>query len=148
MRGSGALLLLLCSSLDAYRVSWHKNLGGGAFGPQQVIGAIGAPNTPYQVMAADLNGDGIPDVSDPKPRGDDGGVTGGGGQVGTGTAPAVLGGLAYGLTDSAGLPDYTLNFTSPTAGDETLGTDVTTFTYVFTPNGTTAALRLHDAGRV
>ena len=90
----------------------------------------------------DDDGDGILNADDSTPQGDDGGVSGGSGQVGNGIAPAALAGFAYGLTDSDGSPDYTMNFMSATAGDETFGEDITQFTYNYTPTGSTATLRL------
>ena len=102
------------------------------------IDGDGIPNA----TDTDDDGDGILDTDDSKPHGDDGGVPGGAGQVGNGIAPVAVAGFAYGLTDSSGLPDYTLNFMSATTGDESFGPDVTQFTYTYTPFGSTASMRL------
>ena len=90
----------------------------------------------------DDDGDGILDADDSTARGNDGGASGGGGQVGNGLAPPALAGFAYGLTDSDGLPDHTLNFMSATTGDESFGADVDDFTYTYAPTGSTATLHL------
>ena len=56
---------LICTSLFDNQIAWHKNLGGGVFGPNQVIGVLSgsaAAKGPYQAVAADLDGDGFPDI--------------------------------------------------------------------------------------
>lgn len=102
------------------------------------IDGDGIPNA----IDTDDDGDGILDVNDSTPHGDDGSISSGGGQVGNGLAPIGLAGFAYALTDSSGLPDYTLNFMSASTGDESFGPDVTQFTYVFTGSGSTATMHL------
>ena len=49
----------LVGSLIDNRVIWFENLGGGSFGPSQLISTVVSP---YGVLAADLDGDGDPDV--------------------------------------------------------------------------------------
>ena len=57
--GDGDQDVLSASDVDD-KIAWYENLGGGAFGPQQVIttSADGA----YSVFATDLDGDGDADV--------------------------------------------------------------------------------------
>ena len=65
-----------------------------------------------------------------------------GGQVGDGNAPASLAGLAYLVSeDGTQLPER-LIFTDGTTGRQTDPTDIDPFTYSYTPNGTTAILRV------
>jgi len=51
---------VLSASHDDNKVAWYENLGGGAFGVQQVITT--AANGAFSVYATDLDGDGDADV--------------------------------------------------------------------------------------
>ena len=51
---------VLSASYTDDKIAWYENLGGGAFGVQQVI--TGAADGARSVYAADLNGDGAADV--------------------------------------------------------------------------------------
>ena len=58
--GDGDLDVLSASSSDD-KIAWYENTdGAGSFGPQQMITA--AADAPFSVYAADLDGDGDPDV--------------------------------------------------------------------------------------
>ncbi len=57
--GDGDADVLSASFIDD-KIAWYENLGGGAFGPQQVITT--AANAASQVYATDLDGDGDADV--------------------------------------------------------------------------------------
>ncbi|MCR9100369.1 MAG: VCBS repeat-containing protein [bacterium] len=51
---------VLSASFNDNKIAWYENLGGGSFGPQQVISTI--MNGTLSVHAADLDGDGDVDV--------------------------------------------------------------------------------------
>jgi hypothetical protein len=57
--GDGDLDALVTSVWDN-KVAWYENLGGGSFGPEQIITT--SVNRPASVYAADLDGDGDQDV--------------------------------------------------------------------------------------
>ena len=51
---------VISSSLLDNKIAWYRNLGGGSFGPQQVIST--SVSSAFAVYAADLDGDGDQDV--------------------------------------------------------------------------------------
>ena len=51
---------ILSSSANDNKIAWYRNLGGGAFGSQQIIST--AATSPFGVYFADLDGDGKLDV--------------------------------------------------------------------------------------
>ena len=59
MDGDGDLDVL-SASIDDDKVAWYENLGGGSFGPQQVVTT--APDGVNSARAADVDGDGDADV--------------------------------------------------------------------------------------
>ncbi len=50
---------VLCASWTGRKIGWYRNLGGGNFGPQQIISTSPGP---WFFFCADLNGDGKTDV--------------------------------------------------------------------------------------
>jgi hypothetical protein len=65
LNGDGRLDLLTGSYGDT-SLAWQANLGGGSFGPRQIINSkIANPDSPYsfQLTAGDFNGDGQVDVA-------------------------------------------------------------------------------------
>lgn len=96
----------------------------------------------------DDNGNGRHDGLDDGPDGGDDNNPGAGnpppaGPVGDGTAPAALTGLVYVVRQPNGAIEANLTFSTDTAGRETdPDGDNDGFTYIYTPSGTTATLRL------
>jgi hypothetical protein len=58
--GDGQIDLVSASSGDR-KIAWYRNLGGGTFGPQQIISTL--RSGPRDVIAADFDGDGDLDVA-------------------------------------------------------------------------------------
>ena len=52
---------VLAASFFGETITWHENLGGGAFSAQHTVSTT-APDNPYTVLGADLDGDGDADV--------------------------------------------------------------------------------------
>jgi hypothetical protein len=59
--GDGDADVLIGAGFDPQYVAWHENLGGGVFGPEQVL-VEWYTGSAHTVLTADLDGDGDPDV--------------------------------------------------------------------------------------